>query len=257
MNVPAQWRQRLEGASIERQTIGESRSDVFRARFSDGKSLFLKSEPLSGASGLADEVECLRWMDRIGVDGPSVLDTTTANDRRWLLMSALPGRDLASATDLAPLQVVRIVAKALRTLHQVPVAECPFDHRLHKRIAAAKDRVSAGLVDAADFHEDRLGRSAEDVLDELLLSRPPETHDLVVSHGDACLPNLMAEADRFTGFIDCGRLGVSDRFQDLALAARSIERNLGADWVAPFFREYGVEPDERRMAFYRLLDDFF
>lgn len=67
----------------------------------------------------------------------------------------------------------------------------------------------------------------------------------------------MAEADRFTGFIDCGRLGVSDRFQDLALAARSIERNLGADWVAPFFREYGVEPDERRMAFYRFLDNFF
>lgn len=127
----------------------------------------------------------------------------------------------------------------------------------HSHEPRGRKRVSAGLVDETDFDEERLGRTATDVLNELLLSRSPRTHDLVVTHGDACLPNLMADADQFTGFIDCGRLGISDRFQDLALAARSIERDLGADWVAPFFREYGVVPDERRIAFYCLLDEFF
>jgi len=171
-------------------------------------------------------------------------------------MSAVPGHDLASAIDLSPSQVISIVAMALCTLHQVAIAECPFDHRLEQRIAAANGRVSAGLVDEADFDEERLGRTATDVFTELLLTLP-RTHDLVVTHGDACLPNLMAEADQFTGFIDCSRLGISDRFQDLALAARSIERNLGKEWVAPFFQEYGVVPDEQRIAFYCLLDEFF
>ncbi|MBH1965852.1 MAG: phosphotransferase [Comamonadaceae bacterium] len=68
---------------------------------------------------------------------------------------------------------------------------------------------------------------------------------------------MMADADHFTGFIDCGRLGVSDRFQDLAQAARSIERNLGAEWVAPFFQEDGIAADEQRLKFYCLLDEFF
>ncbi|MGE8453452.1 MAG: APH(3')-II family aminoglycoside O-phosphotransferase [Pseudomonadales bacterium] len=257
MSIPIKWCEQFEGASIERQAIGESRADVFRVRFSNGKSFFVKSEPTDEIGELPGETERLRWLNKVGLPGPSVVDTTTEANRHWLLMSALPGRDLASVTDLSPQQVISIVAMALRTLHQVPIEECPFDHRLEHRIAAAKERVSAGLVDETDFDEERLGRTATDVLNELLLSRSPRTHDLVVTHGDACLPNLMADADQFTGFIDCGRLGISDRFQDLALAARSIERDLGADWVAPFFREYGVVPDERRIAFYCLLDEFF
>jgi aminoglycoside 3'-phosphotransferase II len=145
---------------------------------------------------------------------------------------------------------------ALSILHDVPIAECPFDHRLEERIAAAQNRVSGGLVDEADFDNERQGRTATDVLAELL-STLPEAHDLVVTHGDACLPNFMVDGSNFTGFVDCSRLGVSDRYQDLALTARSIARNLGQAWVEPFFREYGVKPDHRRLAFYSLLDEFF
>eukprot|EP01030_Chromulinospumella_sphaerica_P009462 gene9462-9272_t len=70
----------------------------------------------------------------------------------------------------------------------------------------------------------------QDVFAELL-STLPETYDLAVTHGDAGLPNFMVEASRFTGYIDCGRLGISDIYQDLALAARSIESNLGPAWI--------------------------
>ncbi|VVN65335.1 APH(3')-II family aminoglycoside O-phosphotransferase [Pseudomonas fluorescens] len=256
MDFPTQWGNQLSGAQIERQAIGESRADVFRIRSSNGQDLFLKSEVVGLLNELPDEIERLRWLGQLELPGPSVLDATTENNHHWLLMSAVPGQDLASASNLSASQIISIVAMALRTLHQVPIAKCPFESLLEQRIATARDRVSAGLVDETDFDEQRLGRTAEDVFAELL-STLPRTHDLVVTHGDACLPNLMADADQFTGFIDCGRLGVSDRFQDLALAARSIERNLGGQWVAPFFQRYGVEPDDQRMVFYCLLDEFF
>ena len=256
MFIPTQWAKVFSGALLERQTLGESAAEVIRVRCINAEVLFLKSEPANVMSELPNEIACLRWMSRIGLPGPSVLDAATENNLHWLIMTAVPGHDLASAKFLSPLQVVSILAMALRTLHQVPIESCPFSHSLEQRIEAARSRVSAGLVDEADFDDERLGRSAADVFSQML-SILPETLELAVTHGDACLPNFMVEDSRFSGYIDCSRLGVSDIYQDLALAARSIGRNLGEAWVAPFFRAYGIEPDKQRIAFYCLLDEFY
>jgi aminoglycoside 3'-phosphotransferase-2 len=115
----------------------------------------------------------------------------------------------------------------------------------------------AAEVDETDFDDRRVGRSAAELF-TLLESMPPPEADVVVTHGDACLPNIMATADGFGGYVDCGRLGVADRYQDLALAARSIAFNLGEQWVVPFFQAYGVPtPDEGKRTYYELLDEFF
>ncbi|MGE8639072.1 MAG: APH(3')-II family aminoglycoside O-phosphotransferase [Achromobacter sp.] len=253
--IPAKWRSRLAATSIEQQSIGESRADVYRVRRRGQPDLFLKSEICGALNELPDEIARLRWLRQAGQPAPTVLDTAEDGGRHWLLMTALDGCDLASAA-LPPDQIIGLLATALRTLHRVPTESCPFDHRLALRIADAKRHVDAGLVDETDFDAERLGQSASQVLAELL-STCPTAHDLVVTHGDACLPNFMVDGDRFTGFIDCGRLGIADRFQDLALTARSIARNVGEEWVAPFFREYGVAPDAQRIKFYCLLDEFF
>lgn len=257
MPLPWAWQDALADARIERQSIGVSRADVARVRRPGQADAFLKSEVIDAFSELGDEIVRLRWLQAQGQPAPTVIATAEEAGRRWLLMSALPGRDLASSPELPPQRLVELLSDALRGLHAIPVAACPFDQRLASRLQAAQARVEAGLVDADDFDDERLGQSAQQVFAELRATRPNH-EDLVVSHGDACLPNLLAAEARFSGFIDCGRLGVADRYQDLALAARSLVHNFGdTRWVAPLFRRYGVVPDERRLAFYRLLDEFF
>ncbi|MFZ5780516.1 MAG: APH(3')-II family aminoglycoside O-phosphotransferase [Pseudomonadota bacterium] len=254
--LPPEWRADLKAYSWQRQTIGRSGALVFRLESEGRPALFVKSEAVDDLAELPGEGLRLRWLAQHAVPAPRLQSQVTSQGRHWLLASALPGRDLASSPGLAPRRVVALAADALRDLHRLPADACPFDHRLDRRIADARARVDAGAVDEADFDEERRGRDAADLLAELI-ARRPQAEDLVVAHGDACLPNLMAQAGRFAGFVDCGRLGVADRHQDLALACWSVRHNLGEAWVAPFLRHYGVPADPERLAYYRLLDEFF
>jgi aminoglycoside 3'-phosphotransferase-2 len=256
--MPRAWESRLAGYHWEGQTIGCSTAAVFRLSARGRPALFAKTEPAGPHGELPDEAARLRWLSGNGIACPEVLAETREAGYDWLLLSAIPGRDLASSPHLAPGRIVEIAADALRALHRLDVAACPFDRRLERSIALAHARVRAGFVDEEDFDEERLGRSAADLFEELL-ERRPHSEDLVVTHGDACLPNLIADEGRFTGFVDCARAGVADRHQDLALAAWSIRHNLGEAWVAPFLSCYGgaIDIDPDRLAFYRLLDEFF
>ncbi len=149
------------------------------------------------------------------------------------------------------------------------MASCPFDRGLAVTFAEARGAVAGGHVDAEDFDAERAGRSAESLLAELEAAAPralaAEADDLVVCHGDPCLPNMLVDPDtlRPTGFVDLGRLGVADRHLDLALVTRSVRhpdlnQQFGVADLRALWSAYGRSADdEERLAFYRLLDEFF
>ena len=115
----------------------------------------------------------------------------------------------------------------------------------------------AGAVDESDFDDERQGMTAAEAFAQLAALKPA-SEDIVVTHGDACMPNFVAVGKRFSGFVDCGRLGLADRHQDLALACWSIRHNIGGQWVQPFLDRYGFTGvDPSRLSYYRLLDEFF
>ncbi|WP_033838442.1 APH(3')-II family aminoglycoside O-phosphotransferase [Mesorhizobium loti] len=248
---------RIGGYRWSRQTIGRSNAGVFRLTGDNKPSLFLKIEEAGLFAEVAAEEARLRWLAGQGIACAAIIAFEHHAGRHWLLMTALPGQDLAStgATDAA--SSVAIMADALRELHAIDAGSCPFDHRLQQRIAEAWARVEAGTVDESDFDDERQGMTAAEALAQLAALKPA-SEDIVVTHGDACMPNFVAASKSFSGFVDCGRLGLADRHQDLALACWSIRHNIGERWVQPFLDRYGfMGVDPSRLSYYRLLDEFF
>lgn len=115
-----------------------------------------------------------------------------------------------------------------------------------------------GLVRLNDLDECRRGWSLEMLIDKLQKS-VPSIEDLVFTHGDYCLPNVIINEGLFSGFADLGRAGVADRHQGLiALALRSLGRNFDSSYEKLFLKHYGLvdEFNQELIEFYNLLDEF-
>ena len=210
-------------------TIGCSGTQVFRVTHSQGPTYYLKIAVHPFEQELLAEKERLGWL-RGRLPVPTVISYATDNQHTYLLISEMPGLmayDAHFAQDVPT--VVRLLAEGLRMLHHVDIANCPFDGRLSHKVALAQERVQAGLVDESDFDEKRKGMNANELLKQLLACQP-KTEDIVFTHGDYCLPNILINPDsmKLSGFIDLGRAGIADRYQDLALTARSLPRNFGS-----------------------------
>jgi aminoglycoside phosphotransferase len=257
--LPADLRDLIGGEALwESVTIGHSGVSVFQITSATHGVRYLKIAE-GDAGELMAEGARLEWLAG-RLPAPHILYSLEADGRAFLLMCAVPGYvtcDPRVAGDLP--RVVRLLAGGMRMMHALDWSGCPFDARLDAKIAAARERVARGQVDEDDFDAIRLGRTGESLLADLITLRPP-TEDLVFTHGDYCLPNILIDAggDEITGFIDLGRAGVADRYQDIALAARSLEYNFGSQWVPLLFDAYGLDPvDHAKIAYYQLLDEFF
>lgn len=229
----------------ERVTIGQSGAAVSRR---DG--VYRKT---SDVDDLVGEGERLVWLRANGIPAAEVLECEPG----LLVTAEVPGR---SAAELWP-RVDRIVdslADLTRALHALPVAECPFDRSL----AVTVPEALAANPDLDDLDDDRAGWTRDRLVAELLATRPAD-EDLVVCHGDLSAPNVLfdPETGDVTGVVDVGRLGVADRWLDLAIATRSLTDNRNAQFgpaaEVRYLSRYGIAPNPEKTAFYRLLDEFF
>ena len=185
--------------------------------FRDGER-YLKWNPLGSGVDLEDERTRLLWAgQRHPV--PEVLDFRRDEQGQVLVTQALDGSGAVTEEWRArPRDAVRAIAEGLRTLHDLPVAECPFTCGW----AATRGAIA----------------------------------DPVVVHGDPCAPNTVIGHDaRFAGHVDLGALGIADRWADLAVASMSLDWNYGPGWHDEFFAAYGIARDEQRIRQYRALWD--
>ena len=255
IGIPLSVAEHLENGEYCADDIGRSDSTVLM--FSDR---VLKMEKTSALSD--GEHEMLLWLDG-KLPAPRVIAFERENGFNYLLMTKLSGK-MACDCGFSEETVSRMLAKGLQMLWKTDISSCPKRRSIRAELDEAKRRIENGELNGIQPKDEGFA-DFESLLSYLFGCAPKD--DLVFSHGDYCLPNVFLSRNGVCGFLDLGRAGVSDRYEDIYMCLWSMRYNfvtLGgmeesrfSECERIFFETLGVEKDQKKLRFYELLDEFW
>lgn len=232
--LPAVFHPLLEGAKV----YDSSCSPMARVWFLDkDEGYYLKS---AAKGTLQKEAELTRFFHQKGL-GTEVF-SYESGERDWLLTARVPGEDAIFPLYLDdPKRLCDTTAELLRMLHETDGVGCPVPNRTVDYLDTAARNHGAGIFDDKIFFEEWTYKTPEEawrVVEEGGKCLRADT----LLHGDYCLPNIMLDNWKFSGFIDLDNGGVGDRNVDLFWAAWSLKYNLKTDaYRERFLDAYGRE----------------
>jgi len=235
------------------QVVWENALGGLTFRIEDSsRTLYLKWMPTTAGDVLAREAQRLRWAS-VFTPVPAVVDYGVDAESTWLVTEGIDAENAVSPRwKLDPRSATRALGAGLRTLHDaLPLEDCPYEWSLEGRLDAVREPRNLDALERHTWSECFVDMTVPRAMDELA-SEP--SLDLVVCHGDACAPNTLIDArGTWVAHLDLGNLGRGDRWADLAILSWSTVWNYGPGWEHLIYDSYGIEPDDEKIRFYRLL----
>ena len=171
-----------------------------------------------------------------------------SNEQDWFLTRRVAGEDCTHSVYLDdPKRLCETTATLLRQLHETDFSNCPVDDRISTYCKTAEANHRKGLYDPSLFPEGWGFKNAEEAWAIVEQNRKYLKSDTLL-HGDYCLPNVVLDDWKFSGFIDLGNGGVGDRHIDLFWGAWTLFYNLKTDaYCDRFLDAYGRDKIEEEM----------
>ena len=171
-----------------------------------------------------------------------------SGEKDWLLTSKVPGEDCLHQQYLDdPKRLCDATAEFLRQLHSLPTSGCPVPDRTKTYMETARRNYETGNYDASLF-PDNWGYDSPEAAWDVICKNGHLLRSDTLLHGDYCLPIIMMDDWKLSGFIDVGSGGVGDRHVDLFWGMWSLMFNLKTDAYRERFLDcYGREIIEPEM----------
>ncbi len=121
------------------------------------------------------------------------------------------------------------MGQQLGAVHSQSVDQEPFERRLSRMFGRAVDVVSRNAVNPDFLRDEDKSTPLLDLLARVELELPvrldQERTEMVVCHGEPCMPNFMVDPNTLqcTGLIVLGRLGTVFLYLDLGLMIAKVE----------------------------------
>lgn len=209
----------LENHQVDPITVGRSDSDVYKLT-KDNQVLYLKI----GSEPVKDLAKILLFLETTTLNTPKLLSEGRYGGRHYVLMSECKG---LMTYEIEPHLAVKVLAQELKLIHSLDVQNLDHyrDVSYYKKLLLTIDQNTLSDEDQKFVKQ----------MDTLSIQE-----DLVFTHGDYCLPNILYE-NGLTSIIDLDYAGISFRYLDILDCMWSLEYNFKDDkYGTLFLQEYGI-----------------
>jgi kanamycin kinase len=138
-----------------------------------------------------------------------------------------------------PKRLCDTLAERLAHLHSLDYLDCPILNHTERFLARAEHNKMADTYDKSNF-PDSFGYTSADEAWTVVEANSHLLKTDTLLHGDYCLPNIILNDWKFSGFIDLDNGGVGDKHVDIFWATWSLFFNLHThDYRERFIDAYG------------------
>jgi len=206
---------------------------------------FLKSAP---KGTLEREVAMTRYFHSKGLSANVLAYVSSDSDNRdWLLTEKIHGDDCTADKYCEnPKRLCDTLAERLALLHSLDFTDCPVPNHTELYISKVNyDNYEKNLFPETAWLSSTGSKAEAQAIVEKS-GHLLQTDTLL--HGDYCLPNVILDDWRFSGFIDLDCGGVGDRHVDVYWGAWTLFYNLKTDkYRERFIHAYGRDKVDEEM----------
>ena len=185
-----------------------------------------------GDSKIKELANTLVFLEDSVINAPRLIKSGIYEDSYYVLMSECKGQ---MTYDIEPMLAVKVLARALKEIHSLKPS----------KDVVVKD-VHYFQEEMKKIDKEKLGKEDLEFIDNLHDSFIQD--DLVYSHGDYCLPNILYD-NGITSIIDLDYAGVNFRYSDILDCIWSLEYNFNTTkYKEPFLKEYGIDEFDEKTA---------
>ncbi len=197
------------------------------------------------AGTLVNEAGMDGYFHSLGL-GPEVMYYGAHGGRDFLLTRRVIGKPLTHGDYLEnPRRLAIALGERMRELHEHPADACPVTDRVSSYIDTARRSYLAGVRSFESLKSYSKFKSHEDAYLALCEGEGMLKSDTLI-HGDFCLPNVIFDAWRLSGYIDLGCGGIGDRHIDIFWGLWTLNFNLKSDGYSDIFLDaYGRDKIDR------------
>lgn len=262
--LPSTIRNIIKNKKFNIDNIGKTSSDVF---IFDDMVLKIQENDIESKN----EVTILKNLVK-EIPIPNIIKLVEKDGILYNLISKINGNMLCDESLLRnPDLLLELLCDAFRMLWSIDINKYKFDNasNINQRLKIARYNVENNLVDVNNVMPETFGKNGFENPEELLkwLENNIPEEDLVFTHGDFCFENIFYKDSRISGFIDLGKAGIADRWQDLAICIRELDSVFSNEYIKDFdYKKYNsdmllsklyIEKDNKKLKYYMLLDELF